>query len=271
MTNSLFYGFFHRFCRRTLGRFLSCVLVLPAAFGACGGAAPPPSADATDATGGPTAETPGPQKVCEHLHSVISQELSTAGRGGHEGKEQEFIRECLEEESAGRADGEKRWAGRAACFLAAKTGDDVLACEESHPFPSVPLDCDRLLTPEDIQADLGISMRPSVDDEEPPSTENNCSRDFHAEDGRFVMVYLRSHRTATEATAMVRRPHEQATQVKLLSGLGDAAQRLVTDSLCNVAVAKGRVTMVVTLNARQQACAFDALERLAAKATARLP
>ncbi|MDI3288201.1 hypothetical protein [Polyangium sp. 15x6] len=86
-----------------------------------------------------------------------------------------------------------------------------------------------------------------------------------------MIVYLRSHRTATEATAMVTGPHEQATQVKLVSGLGDAAQHLVTGSLCRVAVAKGRVSMVVTLNARQQTCVFDALERLAAKATARLP
>ncbi|MDI1477656.1 hypothetical protein [Polyangium sp. y55x31] len=167
-----------------------------------------------------------------------------------------------------QADDEERWAGRAACFLAAKTGDDVLACDESHRVASVPLDCDRLFTPEDIQADLGLSMRPS-DDEDPPSPES-CNRDFHTDDGKFLIVYLRSHRTATEAAELVRGPHEKATQEKLLPGLGDVAQRFVEGSLCRVAVAKGRVTMVVTFHARQE-CAFDALERLAAKATARLP
>ncbi|MDI1434876.1 hypothetical protein [Polyangium sorediatum] len=252
-------------------RLLAWALALPAAGSACGGTTPPPAADATNATVAPTAQAQpaGPREVCEHLRAVVSRELSKDGRPVNEGKEQEFMRGCLEEESTGQADDKERWAGRAACFLAAKTGDDVLACEESHPFPSVPLDCDRLLAPADIQADLGLSMRPS-DDDEPTSTET-CSRDFHTDDGRFFIVYLRSHRTTTEAAELVRGPHEKATQAKLLSGLGDVAERHMEGTLCRVAVAKGRVTMVVTLNPRQQPCAFDALERLAAKATARLP
>ena len=250
-------------------RLLAWALVLPAAGSACGGAAPPPSANATDATVAPTAQTAGPREVCEHLRALVFRELSTKGRPVNEGKEQEFMRGCLEEESTGQTEDKERWAGRAACFLAAKTGDDALACEESHPFPSVPLDCDRLLAPEDIQADLGLSMRPS-DDEEPTSTVV-CNRDFHTEDGRFLLLLLQSHRTATEAAKLVRGPHEKATQEKLLPGLGDVAKRHAEGSSCRVAVAKGRVTMVVTLHAQQQACAFDALERLAAKATARLP
>ncbi|MDC0749244.1 hypothetical protein [Polyangium mundeleinium] len=260
-------------CLRTFvrPRLLAWALALPAAGSACGGSAPPPSADATNATAAPTAQAQpaGPREVCEHLLAVVSRKLSTDGRPVTEGKEQEFIRGCLEEESTGQAADKERWAGRAACFLAAKTGDDVLACDESHPFPSVPLDCDRLLAPEDIQADLGLSMRPS-DDEEPTSAEN-CSRDFHTDDGRFLLVYLRSHRTASDAAELVRGPHEKATQEKLLPGLGDVAERHAEGSLCRVAVAKGRVSMVVTFHARQQACTFDALERLAAKATARLP
>ncbi|MDI1442567.1 hypothetical protein [Polyangium sp. 6x1] len=177
---------------------------------------------------------------------------------------------CLEEESAFRSKSKERWLGRAACFLAAKTGDEVLDCEEKHPFPLVPVHCDKLLAPEDIQAELGISMRLPTDEDE-DATEDHCSQDFHGEAGEFVLIHLRSQRTETEAKAIVKGPHPRATQVKLLPALGDTAQRFVSDSLCRVALAKGSVTMVMTLHVPGQACAFDAFERLATKAAAHLP
>jgi hypothetical protein len=214
-----------------------------------------------------------PEAICAHVVEVIRPELE-AKRKAPLSPEQvkTATAACVEGERAEQAEGDEHWRCRSKCLVAAKSGEQAMACDDSCALPPIPLDCDAALKPSELGTELGVTVTLEPDSGKGTDTQVTCTRDYVA-DRLPGLLSIAVHRTRVDASTAVKEQDKNARGLVAVPSLGDAAVHYETPfekvPLCHVRAAKGRVS--IQLSVAQKKCAFDKLERTAAKVLSRLP
>ncbi|MDC3954096.1 hypothetical protein [Polyangium jinanense] len=150
--------------------------------------------------------------------------------------------------------------------------------------PDPPLDCDVILTPEEIKDACGIVVE--ADSKQPTEDigpERTCSRRWNSKDAGTLSLLVVRHGSDAEAKERYKDIEGEVSGIEAISGLGDIARRYVKKGagghpIFNVEVVKGRFDVQVfnpkiTLGDTTvgPVCDHAGLEKLLAKAVTRLP
>ncbi|MDC0747416.1 hypothetical protein [Polyangium mundeleinium] len=150
--------------------------------------------------------------------------------------------------------------------------------------PDPPLDCDIVLTPEEIKAACGVEVE--ADAKQPTEdigAERTCSRRWNSKDAGTLSLLVVRQASDAEAKDRFKDIEGEVSGIEAISGLGDVARRYVKKGagghpIFNVEVVKGRFDVQVfnpkiTLGDTTvgPVCDHAGLEKLLAKAVTRLP
>jgi len=158
------------------------------------------------------------------------------------------------------------------------------AVEPPAPPPDPSLDCDVVVTPEDVQEACGISVTAAAD--QPTAdigVDPTCSRRWSSKESGTLSLFIARHPSGDEAKERYKEIEGDVSGVAVIAGLGDLARRYVKkgasgDPIYNVEAVKGRFDLRVfgpkiTIGQTTvgPVCDDAGLEKLAKKALERLP